>query len=249
MMSYWLDQTFSRQRNNIRTLKFVDSSACLNAYTLLRNKNMGFKQIYLRYIPKGWQPLKNKPLANSRWQNTKWKQLCVMMEGFVICTGHYHINSNSAVSNIVKLLCTRNTKIYLNFFFWPISPLIITPLWWGSYPIRVSSHLGLGNLRATLFSVGVFSQSYPRLRELCFIGLHSRLIWSCHKEGPIYLGYIPFGSVPFFEVVRFHINIFWEFKVVHFKVATPRKNHGTWRGSNCSSEAKSYYKAEALPLS
>ena len=117
MMSYWLDQTFSRQRNNIRTLKFVDSSACLNAYTLLRNKNMGFKQIYLRYIPKGWQPLKNKPLANSRWQNTKWKQLCVMMEGFVICTGQYHINSNSAVSNIVKLLCTRNTKILFELFF------------------------------------------------------------------------------------------------------------------------------------
>ena len=28
-------------------------------------------------------------------------------------------------------------------FFLPYSPLIITPLWWGPYPIRVSSYLGL----------------------------------------------------------------------------------------------------------
>ena len=103
----------------------------------------------------------------------------------------------------------------------PYSPLIITPLWWGP-----SSCLGLGNLRATLSSVGVLSQSCPEVAWVVCVALRSRV--SCtFTGGPIYSGYIsllPSGCVfdrSFSEFVQFFrgceiSDIFQSLDVKHF---------------------------------
>ena len=65
MTSYWLDQTFSRHRKNIRTFKLLTALFFMMPTHYLKMEICDIKQIYLRSITKGWQPLKRWKVGNN----------------------------------------------------------------------------------------------------------------------------------------------------------------------------------------
>ena len=106
----------------------------------------------------------------------------------------------------------------------PISPLIITPLWWRPYPIRVSSYLGLGNLRATLSSVGslakVFLGCVSCVDYSALVIQNNQCIWATFP----FTQWVSAGALFVSSRLQdFPIDIFREFEVPHIKLPRRKK--------------------------
>ena len=92
--------------------------------------------------------------------------------------------------NAINNLCLN----FSLFFFLSFSPLIITPLWWGSYPFRVSSRLGLFQslLQLLHFWLSLIADIFVGCSVGCSV-VQQSIMFPCTEE-PIHLGYISLSS-------------------------------------------------------
>ena len=76
-MQNWLDQN-ARQRNNIRTLKLLTALFVVMPTHYLEMEICDTIQMYLRSVPKGWQPLKKSTVHLFA--------LCLLFKVYVLST-------------------------------------------------------------------------------------------------------------------------------------------------------------------